>query len=82
MFGAHRQLIKAYPVDRTATFVFFLGDRYYGTVTAYVSGKEAGRYHFSSALAVSLLRALAPQLRMDGPEVLSIDCMHSVLHGT
>jgi hypothetical protein len=61
-------LVGDRPVDRTATFVFFLGDRLYGTVTAYVSGSQAGRYHFTSALAVALLKALAPELRplLDG----------------
>jgi membrane peptidoglycan carboxypeptidase len=62
-FGPGHQLIEARPVDRTATFVFFLGDRLYGTVTAFVSGPQADRYHFTSALAVSLLRALAPELQ-------------------
>jgi membrane peptidoglycan carboxypeptidase len=63
-FGADRRLIEARPVDRTATFAFFLGARYYGTVTAYVSGPQASKYHFSSLLAVSLLKALAPQLQV------------------
>jgi membrane peptidoglycan carboxypeptidase len=63
-FGADRRLVAVHPIDRTATFAFFLGDRYYGTVTAYVSGSQAGQYHFSSALAVSLLKALAPELRL------------------
>ena len=62
-FGPGHRLIESRPVDRTATFVFFLGDRLYGTVTAYVSGPEAGQYHFTSALAVSLLKALEPELR-------------------
>jgi membrane peptidoglycan carboxypeptidase len=62
-FGPGHQLIEARPVDRTATFVFFLGDRLYGTVTAYVSGPQADRYHFTSALAVSLLKALAPEFQ-------------------
>ena len=62
-FGPGHRLIEARPVDRTATFVFFLSDRLYGTVTAYVSGPEAGQYRFTSALAVSLLKALAPELR-------------------
>jgi membrane peptidoglycan carboxypeptidase len=61
-FGPGHRLIKSRPVDRTATFVFFLGDRLYGTVTAYVAGPEAGDYHFTSALAVSLLKALEPEL--------------------
>jgi membrane peptidoglycan carboxypeptidase len=62
-FGPKHQLIESRPVDRTATFVFFLGDRLYGTVTAYVSGPEAGDYHFTSALAVSLLKSLQPELQ-------------------
>jgi membrane peptidoglycan carboxypeptidase len=62
-FGPGHQLIEARLVDRTATFVFFLGDRLYGTVTAAVPGAQAARYHFSSSLAVMLLRALAPELQ-------------------
>ena len=69
VFGAEHRLIESNPVDRTATFAFFLGDRYYGTVTAYVSGRQAANYHFSSALAVSLVRALAPELQMEGVRV-------------
>jgi membrane peptidoglycan carboxypeptidase len=49
-------------VDRTATFAFFLGDRFFGTVTAYVQGPRAIAFNFSSTLAVQLLRALRPQL--------------------
>jgi membrane peptidoglycan carboxypeptidase len=49
-------------VDRTATFAFFLGDRFFGTVTAYVQGPRAIGFDFSSTLAVQLLRALRPQL--------------------
>ena len=49
-------------VDRTATFVFFLGDRFFGTITAYVPGAIAANYHFTSAIAVQLLKAIQPQL--------------------
>jgi membrane peptidoglycan carboxypeptidase len=62
-FGAGQQLISSEVVDRTATFVFFLGDRFFGTVTAFVRGPEAAKYHFTSALSVQLLKALAPQLQ-------------------
>lgn len=56
-------------VDRTATFVFYLGDRFYGTVTAYVPGAAAAQYHFTSALAVHLLKAIEPELAplLDAP---------------
>ncbi|HEX7967861.1 MAG TPA: glycosyl transferase family 51, partial [Stellaceae bacterium] len=69
-FGTGHALIGSRVVDRTATFVFFLGERFYGTVTAYVSGPEAQHYKFTSALAVSLLKALAPELKplIDAPE--------------
>jgi len=56
-------MIESRSIDRTATFVFFLGDRFFGTVTAYVPGPYASRYHFSSALAVQLLKALQPDLQ-------------------
>jgi membrane peptidoglycan carboxypeptidase len=62
-FGAGHQLIDERPVDRTATFVFFLGDRLYGTVTAFVPGAQAASYHFTSSLAVLLLTKLAPELQ-------------------
>jgi len=62
-FGPGHQLVGVRPVDRTATFVFFLGDQLYATVTAFVTGPQADHYHFTSALAVSLLKALAPELQ-------------------
>jgi membrane peptidoglycan carboxypeptidase len=62
-FGPGHQLIEDRMVDRTATFVFFLGDRLYGTVTAFVPGAQAASYHFTSSLAVLLLRTLAPELQ-------------------
>jgi len=70
-----RHLIGSRVVDRTATFVFFLGDRFFGTITAYVPGSEAAEYHFTSALAVQLLKALAPQLEplIDAPPMSRID---------
>ena len=49
-------------VDRTATFVFFLGDRFFGAVSAYVPGAHAASFNFTSAMTVQLLKALQPQL--------------------
>ena len=49
-------------VSRTATFVFMIGDRFYGTVLAYVPGSKAEQYDFTSALAVQILKDLTPQL--------------------
>ncbi len=49
-------------VNRTATFVFYVGDRYFGALTAFVPGREAERYGFTSALPVALLKSLAPAI--------------------
>jgi hypothetical protein len=49
-------------VDRTATFAFFLGDRFFGAVSAYVPGARAAAFDFTSAMSVQLLKALQPQL--------------------
>jgi cell division protein FtsI/penicillin-binding protein 2 len=48
--------------NRTATFVFYIGDRYFGVITAYVQGREAENYRFTSGLPVSLLKLLAPMI--------------------
>jgi hypothetical protein len=48
--------------NRTATFVFYIDDRYYGVVTAYVQGREAEHYKFTSALPVTILKLLAPAI--------------------
>ncbi len=59
-FGRGGNLISSRVVNRTATFVFFIGDRFFGTLTAHVPGPEAGGYVFTSALPVTVLKALAP----------------------
>lgn len=48
--------------DRTSTVVFFIGDRFYGAITAFVSGAAADRYNFTSSLPVQILRMLGPTL--------------------
>jgi len=49
-------------IDRTATVVFFIGDRFYGTITAFVSGAAADRYNFNSSLPLQILKMLGPTL--------------------
>lgn len=61
-FGSHGSMIGSKVVNRTATFVFFIGDRFYGTILAFVPGKTAGDYKFTSALAVQVLKDLEPGL--------------------
>jgi membrane peptidoglycan carboxypeptidase len=61
-FGPHGSMIGSKVVSRTAAFVFFIGDRFYGTILAFVPGKTAGNYKFTSALAVQVLKDLEPRL--------------------
>jgi membrane peptidoglycan carboxypeptidase len=62
VFGRHGQLLESRVVNRSATFVFAIGDSYFGTLTAYVPGAQAAHYDFTSALPVQLLKVLAPSL--------------------
>jgi membrane peptidoglycan carboxypeptidase len=50
-------------MNRTATFVFFLGDNHFGTLTAFVPGKAADGFRFTSALPVQVLKGMAPILQ-------------------
>ena len=61
-YGARGQLLSSRVVNRSATFMFILGDRYFGTLVAYVPGEEAAKYHFTSALATQILKNLMPTL--------------------
>ncbi|WP_394779769.1 transglycosylase domain-containing protein [Undibacterium sp.] len=61
-FGAHGQLIESRVVNRSATFVFNIDQRFFGTIIAYVPGAQAAGYDFTSALPVQLLKLLAPTL--------------------
>ncbi|MDX2027594.1 MAG: transglycosylase domain-containing protein [Alphaproteobacteria bacterium] len=62
-YAAGGRLISSRVVNRTGTFAFFIGDRFFGTVTAHVAGEEAGNYKFTSALSSQMLKALAPVLQ-------------------
>jgi membrane peptidoglycan carboxypeptidase len=61
-FARGGRLLEARAVDRTATFAFLAGDRWFGVMTAYVSGDAAERYRFTSALPQQVLKALGPAL--------------------
>ncbi|WP_317202055.1 transglycosylase domain-containing protein [Janthinobacterium sp.] len=62
VYGAGGRLIESRYVNRSATFVFNIGERFFGSMTAYVRGPEAKNYDFTSALPVQLLVVLAPKL--------------------
>ena len=57
------RVLESRAVSRTATFVFMIDERFFGTVTAYVAGPESAHYRFTSALAVHILKLLAPTLQ-------------------
>jgi membrane peptidoglycan carboxypeptidase len=61
-FGRGRRLIASRAVSRTATFAFLLGDRYYGVLTALVTGPEADRFRFTSSLPLAVMQLLAPSI--------------------
>ena len=61
-YGAGGRLIGSRSLNRTATFVFFLGEHHFGTLTAFVSGRSAEAFTFTSALPVQVLKGMAPIL--------------------
>ena len=62
-YGKGGQLLNSRVVNRTATFAFYLGDRYFGTLTALVQGEEAGQFGFTSSLTAQILKTLLPPLQ-------------------
>jgi membrane peptidoglycan carboxypeptidase len=66
--GRHGQILSSRPVDRTAVFVFYIEDRYFGVLTVFVPGKEAGNYGFTSSLPVAILKLLAPDIEKLWPQ--------------
>jgi membrane peptidoglycan carboxypeptidase len=58
VFGPGLSLVETRSVSRTATFVFFIGNRFFGTITAQVAGAGSQSYEFTSALPVKLFSVL------------------------
>jgi membrane peptidoglycan carboxypeptidase len=61
-YGPGGQVLSSKVVNRTATFAFYLGDRFFGVISAHVPGPEAAKFDFTSALAAELLKVLSPSL--------------------
>ncbi len=61
-FAPGGRLIGSRVVSRTASFAFFMGDRFFGVVTAYVAGEEAAEYSFTSSLPTQIVKMLGPTL--------------------
>jgi len=47
-------------LNRTATFVFYIGDKHFGVLTAFVTGKSATAFSFTSALPLQVLKGMVP----------------------
>ncbi|ABE42150.1 transglycosylase domain-containing protein [Polaromonas sp. JS666] len=62
VYGGGGRLITSRVVNRSATFVFNVDERFFGTIIAYVPGAQAAAYDFTSGLPVQLLKVLAPKL--------------------
>ncbi|WP_017234347.1 transglycosylase domain-containing protein [Pandoraea sp. B-6] len=62
VYARGAKLIESRKVNRTATFVFMIGNRFYGVLSAYVHEPYATHYTYTSAMAVQLLKSLGPTL--------------------
>ncbi|MBI4291998.1 MAG: transglycosylase domain-containing protein [Betaproteobacteria bacterium] len=60
--GADGTVKSSRVMNRAATFAFYIGERFYGVVTAFVPGAKAIGYDFTSALPVQILNELQPAL--------------------
>nr|BFD44057.1 transglycosylase domain-containing protein [Pseudomonas sp. FFPRI_1] len=60
--GAGGRVLSSKSINRTATFVFYIGEHHFGTLTAYVPGASAQAFKFTSALPVQVLKGMAPIL--------------------
>ncbi|ASV36958.1 glycosyl transferase family 51 [Pseudomonas sp. NS1(2017)] len=58
--GGH--ILNSKSINRTATFVFYIGEHHFGTLTAFVPGTSAQHFTFTSALPVQVLKGMAPIL--------------------
>jgi membrane peptidoglycan carboxypeptidase len=62
IWGAGGHLIDSIFISRAAVFTFFIGERFFGVITAYVAGPDAEKYHFTSSLPVQIIKFLEPTL--------------------
>jgi membrane peptidoglycan carboxypeptidase len=57
--GAGGRILSSKSINRTATFVFYIGEHHFGTLTAFVPGASAQGFKFTSALPVQVLKGMA-----------------------
>ncbi len=56
-------VLESKVMNRTATFAFFMGSRFFGVMTVFVPGEAAKDFKFTSALPVQIVKVLEPALR-------------------
>jgi membrane peptidoglycan carboxypeptidase len=63
VYSASGQVLESKVMNRTATFAFYLGSRFFGVMTVFVPGEAAEDFHFTSAIAVQIVKDMEPALR-------------------
>jgi membrane peptidoglycan carboxypeptidase len=63
VYSASGQVLESKVMNRTATFAFYLGGNFFGVMTVFVPGEAAADYHFTSAIAVQIVKDMEPALR-------------------
>ncbi|MEW5770980.1 MAG: transglycosylase domain-containing protein [Pseudomonadota bacterium] len=63
VYAANGTVIESKVMNRTATFAFYMGSRFFGVMTVFVPGEAAAGYHFTSGLAVQIVKDMEPALR-------------------
>jgi hypothetical protein len=83
VYGRGGELIESRVINRAAVFVFFIGDRFFGTITTYVPGPAAAGYGFTSSLPVRILKQMAPTLMpmimKEGSSLIPVDQEQSAI---
>jgi membrane peptidoglycan carboxypeptidase len=63
VFGPGGALVSSRVIDRSGTFVFYIGDRYFGTMMVYAHEPYAKDYKFTSAMPAQLLKVMSPAIQ-------------------
>lgn len=63
VYAANGTVIESKVMNRTATFAFYMGTRFFGVMTVFVPGEAAADFRFTSAIAVQIIKNMEPALR-------------------
>ena len=63
VYAANGTVLESKVMNRTGTFAFYMGSRFFGVMTVFVPGEAAKDYHFTSGLAVQIIKNMEPALR-------------------